>query len=136
MPFVGIIVIFIRIYQMVEYALFLLVLLQIKHWYIDFVNQSMEEVQSKGHYGDFNGIMLSLKQGLGSALCLLAVTGWEYLPFCITLGIVDFLLHYHIDWAKMNWGNRDIQTSAFWAHLGLDQMLHQLTYIGIAWAMI
>ena len=121
---------------MYEYAFYLLILLQIKHWYIDFVNQSTEEVQSKAIYGDFAGIMHSLKHGIGTAICLIIITGWDYFSFCITLGIIDSILHYHIDWAKMNWGNRDIQTPAFWTHLGLDQMLHQITYIGIAWAMM
>jgi hypothetical protein len=121
---------------MFEYALLLLVLLQIKHWYIDFVNQSMEEVEHKGIYWDWLGMKHSVKQGLGTVACLLLITGWEYLPFCLILGTLDAILHYNIDWAKMNWGNRDIQTPAFWAHLGLDQMLHQLTYIGIAWAMM
>lgn len=114
----------------------LLILLQIKHWYIDFVNQSMEEVNHKGIYLKWFGVKHSLKQGLGTALCLLMVTGWGYLTFCLILGAIDFLLHYHIDWCKMNYGNRDIQNPKFWNHLGLDQMAHQVTYIGIAWAMI
>jgi hypothetical protein len=36
----------------------------------------------------------------------------------------------------MNYGNRDITTKAFWNHLGLDQMAHQLVYIFIAWTLI
>jgi hypothetical protein len=114
----------------------LLILLQIKHWYIDFVNQSIEEVNHKGVYLNWLGVKHSLKQGLGTTLCLLIVTGWGYATFCLILGVIDFLLHYHIDWCKMNYGNRDIQDPKFWNHLGLDQMAHQITYIGIAWAMI
>jgi hypothetical protein len=45
---------------------------------------------------------------------------------------LDFLAHYHIDWTKMNYGNRDIRTPQFWNHLGLDQMAHQICYIFIA----
>jgi len=113
-----------------------LVLLQFKHWYIDFINQTDEEVAHKGIYKDWLGIKHSVKQGVGTAICLLMVTGWTYFVYAVILGIIDAFLHYHIDWAKMNWGNRDIKTKAFWVHLGLDQMLHQLTYIGIAWAMM
>lgn len=112
-----------------ELVLLSLVLLQIKHWYIDFVNQDEEEVAHKGKYMDWRGIKHSLKQGLGTAAVLLICTvepGWAFI-----MAAIDFLLHYHIDWAKMNYGNRDIKTPQFWAHLGLDQMAHQLTYIGI-----
>lgn len=117
---------------MLETILFILVLLQIKHWYVDFVDQDMEEVRHKGIYLHWLGVKHSLKQGIGTAVCLWAVTGWDYVEWSVFLGLVDFILHYHIDWAKMNYGNRDIQTPQFWNHLGLDQMLHQLTYIAIA----
>jgi hypothetical protein len=111
-----------------------LVLLQIKHWYIDFVNQDEEEVKYKAEYMDWRGLKHSLKQGVGTALVLLICTvdpAWAW-----ALGGIDFLLHYHIDWAKMNWGNRDIRTPQFWAHLGLDQMAHQLTYIGVVATLV
>jgi hypothetical protein len=52
------------------------------------------------------------------------------------LAAVDFMLHYHIDWAKSNYGNRDIGTKAFWNHLGLDQLAHQLVYIFIVWTLL
>lgn len=113
----------------------LLVFLQIKHWYIDFVNQTDEEVKSKAIYGDGEGIMHSFKHGLGTTLCVLAVAGYSYLVFALLLGILDTILHYHIDWVKMNYGNRNIKTKEFWNHLGLDQMAHQLVYIFIAYMM-
>ena len=121
---------------MTESVLMLLVLLQIKHWYIDFVNQSDVEVKGKAIYGNLDGIMHSFKQGLGTFVALLIVTGWPNLIFCLALAVIDFALHYHIDWTKMNYGNRDITNPKFWNHLGLDQMAHQLTYIGIAYLLI
>jgi hypothetical protein len=114
---------------MIEAALMLLVLLQIKHWYIDFVDQDMEEVNHKGIYLHWLGVKHSLKQGLGTYICVAAVVGAEYWIFAMIIALLDFVIHYHTDWAKMNWGNRDIQTPQFWAHLGLDQMVHQVTYI-------
>jgi hypothetical protein len=117
-----------------DIILFLL-LLQVKHWYIDFVNQSDSEVKSKGIYGDFHGIMHSAKHGFGTLICALMVTGYTYLIFSIVLAIVDFVTHYHIDWVKMNYGNRDISTPAFWNHLGLDQMAHQVIYLLLAFFM-
>ena len=119
-----------------ELILLVLVLLQIKHWYIDFVNQSNEEVASKAIYGDRAGIMHSAKHGLGTMLAITLVVTPAYIFFAFICGIIDFVIHYHVDWAKMNYGNRDITTPAFWNHLGLDQMMHQLTYIFIAYMML
>lgn len=120
---------------MVTSVLLLLILLQIKHWYVDFVNQSMEEVAGKAIYGNWKGIYHSAKHGIGTTICLLLITGYTYWAYALILGILDFVIHYHVDWTKMNYGNRDIQNPLFWNHLGLDQMAHQVTYIGIAWAM-
>ena len=122
------------IYSMI----FLLVLLQIKHWYIDFVNQDMEEVNHKGTYLHWLGVKHSLKQGIGTFWCVWVIVGGHFgdMVYALALGMSDFLIHYHIDWLKMNYGNRDIQSPAFWNHLGLDQMAHQLTYLAIAAAVI
>ncbi len=120
---------------MVEMILLTLALLQVKHWYIDFVNQSDMEVASKGIYGDFHGIMHSAKHGLGTLFAITIVVSPAYIFFAFICGLLDFIVHYHIDWLKMNYGNRDITTPAFWNHLGLDQMAHQLTYIFIAYMM-
>jgi hypothetical protein len=111
----------------------ILILLQIKHWYIDFVNQTDEEVSYKGVYLDWRGITHSIKHGLATSviLFLFAPIGWA-----VFLGIVDTVLHYHIDWTKMNKGNRDIRTKEFWNHLGLDQMAHQISYLLIVGILI
>lgn len=106
--------------------LLLLVLFQIKHWYVDFVNQTDTEVVNKGIYLKWLGLRHSIKHGIGTFLLLIPFTS---LNGVLIISLIDALLHYHIDWFKMNWGNRDIRTPQFWQHLGLDQMLHQLSYI-------
>ena len=121
---------------MTTIAILILVLLQIKHWYVEFVNQTNVEVASKGIYGDGPGINHSAKQAIGTLLAIVLVVGTPYIAYAAVLAFVDFVLHYHIDWIKMNYGNRDIRTPAFWNHLGLDQMAHQLTYIFITWAVV
>jgi len=78
----------------------LLILLYIKHWYIDFVNQNDAEIASKGIYGDKLGILHSAKHGILTALCVFFVTGYMYLIYAIILGVIDFVAHYHIDWVK------------------------------------
>ena len=53
-----------------------------------------------------------------------------YYPLdAVILGLIDFVVHYHVDWIKMRFGNRDIKTPAFWAQLGLDQLAHYLCYL-------
>ena len=108
-------------------------LLFIKHWYVDFVNQSMEEVNHKGIYLHWLGVKHSLKQGAATALIFLLSCNWQTAVF---LGMIDFLLHYHIDYCKMNYGNRDITTPQFWNHLGLGQLAHYMTYVGLVWLLV
>lgn len=110
----------------------ILILLQLKHWYVDFVIQSMDEVRSKGKYGDLLGIWHSFKQGIGTSLAFSVID----VKYAVIVGILDFILHYHIDWTKMNYSNQDINNPKFWCHLGLDQLAHQLCYIGYVYYFI
>lgn len=114
----------------------ILLLFQAKHWYIDFVNQSEEEVKHKGIYFDWRGVKHSVKHGIGTYIILIPFINIEWTLY---LAAIDFLIHYHIDWIKMKFGERDISKPAFWAQLGFDQFAHQVTYIfltfttGIIW---
>lgn len=119
---------------MYTFILLTLVLLNIKHWYVDFVDQTMDEVHGKGIYGNWLGIRHSLKHAVGT-FAVIAIMGAGLIGAGI-LAILDFVLHYHIDWAKMNWGNRDITNPQFWNHLGLDQMLHHFTYLGMVYLLV
>jgi len=115
----------------------LLALLFIKHWYIDFVNQSTEEVAGKGIYGNAHGVMHSIKHGLATFAIFFAFT-YEF-EYSIIIGFIDFVLHYHIDWAKMNINRRwnyTVQDKQFWAWLGADQLAHSLTYLFLVWIAI
>jgi type III secretory pathway component EscU len=118
---------------MISVLFSILVLLQIKHWYIDFVNQSDIEVTHKGIYLDWLGMKHSVKHGLATFIIFWFFTWMEV---SLIIGIIDFLFHYHIDYIKMRFGNRDVKTKEFWAQLGLDQLAHQLTYIGIALLLV
>lgn len=115
----------------------LLALLFIKHWYIDFVNQTAEEVVSKGIYASRAGINHSLKHGLATAVIFsLILLDWE---IALVIGLLDFVLHYHIDWAKININKRynyTVETPQFWAWLGADQLAHALTYLGLVWLAV
>jgi hypothetical protein len=109
--------------------IFFLVLLQLKHFFFDFVNQTQVEIENKGRYGSWLGMTHSVKHGIGTFCCVWIVLGYPGILFALAMGALDLALHYHIDWAKMYWGTRDITDKSFWHQLGLDQLAHQLTYI-------
>ena len=116
---------------MITLIFLVLILLQIKHWYIDFVNQTEEEVKWKGTYLDWRGVKHSLKQGMGTAIVFALFIP---IPWSLLIGAIDFLFHYHIDWAKININkkyNYTIENPKFWMWLGLDQLAHQITYLGL-----
>ena len=118
-----------------NYVIF--ILLFVKHWYIDFVNQSMEEVVGKGIYGNAHGVMHSIKHGVATFLIF-----WWFLsnwPLAVIVGFIDFFLHYHIDWTKININkkyNYTPENPKFWWWLGADQLAHQLTYIFLVWIVL
>lgn len=114
----------------------LLAVLFIKHWYIDFVNQTPEEVAGKGIYGNAYGVMHSIKHGLATGVIMLFfVFNFEV---AVLVGFLDFLIHYHIDWAKMNINRRygyTIEMPQFWLWLGADHLAHALTYLWLVWLL-
>jgi hypothetical protein len=114
-----------------QWLLITLGLLFIKHWYVDFVIQTDAEVKHKGIYGHLTGIQHSFKHTVASILVFF-LAGLEP-QWVVFFALLDGVLHYHIDWAKMNYGNRDITTPQFWNHLGLDQLAHSICYLFIVY---
>jgi hypothetical protein len=112
----------------------LLALLFIKHWYIDFVNQTMEEVHGKGIYGNWQGLKHSIKHGIATLGIFWVIT--DSLAYAAIMAVMDFAIHYHVDWAKININkkyNYTVQDEKFWAWLGADQLAHSLTYLLLVW---
>ena len=109
-----------------------LVQFQFKHMVCDFALQCEYQLRGKRSYGNLGG-------ALHASLHALATTPIFYLlnpSFGLALTIVasEFFVHYHIDWMKerimteRSWGFED---PSYWRVFGVDQMLHNLTYIGI-----
>lgn len=115
------------------YAALFLVLLQIKHFLLDFYWQPPFMWQNKGTYLHPGGITHSALHGIVTGLLVLLFTQSPGLSALICFG--EFVTHYHIDWAKMNINARrgwKCNThNEFWQLTGLDQLLHQLTYVVI-----
>ena len=108
----------------------ILFLLQCKHLIIDWLWQPEYEWKNKGTYGHWGGIRHSMKNAVGTTLCFVPfITSYSLL----FIFIIDFMVHYHVDFAKMNinkitgWG--PLTHPQFWWLTGLDQYLHQITYI-------
>ena len=112
--------------------LWTLLAFQIKHFLGDFVLQTKFQVENKGFYGRLGGVTHAGTHALLSVPVLLILTRAPVL--IIGVAAAEFLVHYHIDWVKartdrvMGWSDH---TSVYWVAFGVDQLLHQLTYLAI-----
>jgi hypothetical protein len=112
----------------------LMFLLTIKHFIFDFVFQPPYMWQNKGTYGHPGGIFHAYAHALATFWILIlaaSVAG----PTALALAIGEFMIHYHMDWFKM-WYNKKkgwgpTTHNEFWIFLGVDQLVHYLTYIAI-----
>ena len=106
-----------------------LIAFQLKHFICDFPLQKPYQYMNKGKYGHPGGVLHATLHANGTLL----ICGTFGLPWW--LAVIDGIIHYHIDWAKTRlngrWGLTPA-TEKFWWLLGLDQLLHQLTYLAIA----
>lgn len=115
---------------MIRTILIFLTLLQVKHFFADWVFQTENEVKFKGVYLHPVGIMHSLKHGVATFL----ISSFLFpIGVAVLFASIDFITHYHIDWTKQQF-NLTIQDSKFWIAIGADQMLHQFVYIYLCYA--
>lgn len=114
-----------------ELLIVFLIVLQLKHFYLDFIDQTEKELKYKGVYFDIRGMTHSIKHGVCSFFCALIVLDLEmyYFMLSVLVGMLDFILHYHIDYIKSSRGPKDMNSKEFWIWFGGDQFAHQLTYI-------
>lgn len=114
--------------------LLLLTLLTVKHFIFDFLYQPPYMWQNKGTYGHPGGLIHSGWHALSSFVILLAFTTSV---MAALICIVEFFIHYHMDWFKMNLNKKKGWTATthneFWILTGFDQLVHSLTYILMVW---
>lgn len=112
-------------------TLWIILALFTKHLIVDFPLQPKYQWSNKGTYGHPGGLLHAGLHGIGTYLCLV----WVNPVVAIYMALADAIIHYHVDWAKMNlnrklgWGPTTHEQ--FWWLLGADQYLHAVTYIGI-----
>lgn len=113
---------------------YLILGLLLKHFVVDFLLQTPFQYLNKGTYGHRGGILHAWLHWIGT-FCVLQVCG---VPFSMSavMAFLDFVAHYHIDWAKVKLTKyfelTPTNSEKYWWLLGFDQLLHQLTYIAIA----
>ena len=125
----------------------------IKHFICDFPLQAFPWMyNNKGTYGHLGGIVHALIHGIGTFIILFYLTTlWTnnffsedannyYVSKFWCLVLFDIIVHYHIDWAKMNINKmfnwKSDNSEMFWILLGVDQLLHYLTYLVIIYFII
>ncbi len=119
------------------FILILIFLFLVKHFIADFLLQTPYQFQNK-HIWMHPGGIIHASLHIGATLMILG-------PLCgftfdvILLSILEGILHYVIDWGKTNLNikyNLQYNNSQFWYMLGLDQLLHQLTYVAIIYILM
>ena len=113
--------------------LILLLLLQIKHCYADFVLQTYMQTVKKGVWMDPIGISHTLDHIYCSLIALLLFSLFVPLnAFSILLvSLVEGVIHYLVDYTKVKYGSKDNTKPLFWTQFGLDQLAHQATYLAM-----
>lgn len=116
-----------------EPAVHALLALTFKHFVCDFPLQTEPWMwANKGTYGHPGGIAHSATHLIGT-LIVFSVFDVD-MKLVYAASVIDFVAHYHIDWAKMNIGKTyglHPATRMFWVLLGFDQLLHMLTYFAL-----
>jgi hypothetical protein len=84
------------------------------------------------------GISHSLEHGICTLVALFVFS--LFVPVSVAAMLVVFVLevivHYIIDYSKVKYGSKDNTKPIYWTQFGLDQLLHQFTYIAIIWYII
>jgi hypothetical protein len=103
----------------------------VKHFIVDFPLQTSYQYLNKDKFLHPGGLLHALLHGIGTFCCFVWFVSMDYV---IWFAYLDAMIHYHIDMWKVNINQKLCYTSTnsekFWWLLGLDQLLHYLTYIG------
>ena len=105
-------------------------LIQVKHVIADYMLQSRFILDNRHRYGHPGGLLHVGFHVVGTVIILIGLgTAWSVIAL---IALLEALFHYHLDWAKDNFTrSRGLGTedALFWWAMGIDQFLHQLSYI-------
>jgi hypothetical protein len=118
--------------------LFLLLLIQIKHCYADFVMQTYLQTVKKGVWLDPTGISHTTDHMICTLIAMLVFS--FFVPVSafaiIFVTLIEGIVHYLVDYGKVKYGCKDNTKPIFWTQFGLDQLAHQVTYIWMIWYLL
>lgn len=111
--------------------------LAVKHAIADFMLQTRYQWANKGRYGHPGGLLHAAIHIAFSAPLLLILPP-PSLEYAAAVFGAEFLVHYHCDWSKEQVVKRlglTFTDDAFWRAMGVDQLVHGLTYIAMVRAL-
>lgn len=119
-------------------SIILMLILQVKHCYADFYLQTYMQTVKKGVWLHPVGISHTLDHMYCSLIGLFVFSLFVTLsPFIMVLAVVvEGVVHYIVDFSKVKYGCKDNTKPIFWTQFGLDQLAHQITYIGMIWVLL
>jgi len=112
----------------------LLCLFQVKHMLADYFMQTKSMLTGREVYWHLGRAQHAGSHALLSGVALLIVGTPMWL--LVALVVAEFVVHFHIDWWKAQDTAKKQLTpadAAFWRGYGMDQALHQFTYLAMAW---
>jgi hypothetical protein len=118
--------------------LILLLLLQIKHCYADFYLQTYMQTVKKGVWMDPIGLSHTVDHIYSSLIVMLGFSLFVSInPISIIFVVtVEGTIHYLIDFIKVKYGCKDNTKPIFWTQFGLDQLVHEMTYLWMVWYLL
>ena len=115
-------------------------LLCVKHFIADLYLQALYIKPSrKWIYLDHKAHRHALHHAILSAVVFLLCWGWWWLAAVMLM--VDYVTHWHIDWAKtriarhLNWAEAT-HPRGYWFLQTLDQITHFVIYFGMVWCAV
>ena len=108
-----------------------------KHAIADFFLQTRYQWSNKGRYGHPGGLLHTAIHVCMSLPVLLILAPINMEHAAMVMG-AEALVHYHCDWTKEQLVKRagwTPVTDQFWRAMGIDQLVHGLTYVGMVWAL-
>lgn len=114
--------------------LILLCLFQLKHMLADYFLQTRAMLEGRSEYVHIGRFVHAGVHAAGSLIALVLVG--SSIMLILPMVLVEWAVHFHIDWGKGRYTaalNLTPQDAGYWRAIGVDQALHQLTYVAMIW---
>lgn len=118
----------------VHMMMLLLILLQVKHLFADYFLQTPRMLNNRSVYLHWGRLEHAALHGLFSFIVFIVIGA--PLWFSVVLCLAEVVAHYHIDWIKGRYSDKTQHgptDAGYWRAFGVDQLMHQLTYIAMIW---